>query len=517
MSKLIRTYILVVIILLGCSEDPTDTLSTTNLNPGNFTVNVTNITNTSALLNWTTSIDPEGTKVSYTITLNGDEIASNLEATEFLLENLTEETSYSGKVIAKDEENKTKETSFNFSTSQYSTEVNVAWQKSLGGSGRDIAYAVLQTNDLGYLVAGSTESLDGDVSTNNGGIDSWIVKLDEAGNTQWETSIGGSDQDVIHAIKQTQDGGYIVGAFSSSVGGNVPANNGMRDFWVVKLNSSGSILWSTSIGGNKDDILEDIIETSDGSYVAVGFTSSDDYEVLGQSDAWVVKLDNNGALLWETNFGNGLRDLAFSIDETQDLGYIIGGYTETTTNKRDMWIFKLNQEGVFQWERFYTGSENEEVTSIQQTSDNGYIICGYSRSSDGDIGENKGSLDAIIIKTDNVGVLTWKKVIGGIDFDGLNEIKQTSDGGYLAIGGSRSEDLDIEKNNGGIDFLVIRMQPNGDVIWQRNLGDIGDDIPNSVQETQDGGFIIAGSWYTNISGQGEGTTGDDNFWVIKLE
>ena len=387
----------------------------------------------------------------------------------------------------------------------------------MGGSQDDIAYKVIQTNDMGYIIAGSTESDDGDVSENNGNTDCWIIKLDPLGNLQWETSIGGSNNERIHDIQQTEDGGYIVGAFSASNDGDVQGNNGMRDFWIVKLDASGGITWKTRAGGNKDDILEAIIETSDGAFVAVGFTSSDDFDVSGQSDAWVVKLDASGEFLWETNLGGDQRDLAFSIDETSDQGYILAGYTETDTNKRDMWVFKLDEDGNFQWERMYSGSDDEEATSIQQTNDGGYIIGGYSVSNDGDIEENKGGRDAIIIKTDQTGNILWKKVIGGSKSEGINEIKQTNDGGYIAAGGSNSNDIDIENNNGAFDFWVLRLQSNGEMIWQQNIGGEGDDIAFSVQETEDGGFIAAGYWYTNITGNGEGTTGDDNYWIIKLE
>ncbi|AUC16956.1 hypothetical protein BTO06_18175 [Tenacibaculum sp. SZ-18] len=518
MYKLFNVYILITALMFGCSSEISNDITTTNQNPGNFTINVTNITSSSALLTWSDSIDPDGDIVSYSIYFNGNEISSGLKTTEFLIEKLAHETSYTGRVIANDERNGITERNFSFTTiTNTSDDVQISWQKSLGGSNTDVAYAVIQTNDLGYLVAGSTDSVDGDISSNMGGTDCWIVKLDYSGKLIWEKSFGGSDQDVIHDIKETKDGGIIVGAFSSSVGGDVSTNNGMRDFLVFKLDSGGNIIWSTSIGGSKDDILESIIETSDGSFIAVGYTSSDNFNVLGQSDAWVVKLSNEGELLWQQNLGYEMRDIAMSIDETTDLGYIIGGFSESSKDKRNMWIFKLNYDGVLQWEKFYVGTENEEIASVSETSDNGYIISGYSRSGDGDIGANNGSLDAIVIKTNNEGDITWKKVFGGSDVDGLNEVKQTVDGGYIAIGGSRSSDIDVTQNSGAFDFLILKMGSNGEVLWQKNIGGIGDDIPYSVEQSQDGGYIVAGSWYTNISGQGEGATGDDNFWVLKLE
>jgi hypothetical protein len=364
---------------------------------------------------------------------------------------------------------------------------------------------------------GASESNDGDVGGNKGGKDCWIVKLDASGNLVWETNLGGSNNDTIHDIEQTTDGGYIIGAFSNSSDGDVGGNNGMRDFWIIKLNASGNLIWETNIGGTSDDILESIMQASDGGYVAVGFTSSDEFDVNGQSDAWIIKLDESGNFQWETNLGGSQRDLAFSVDQTTDQGYVVAGSRETNDNKRDIWIAKLNSVGNFEWEKTYVGSENEEAESIQQTSEGGFIIAGYSRSGDGDIGENKGGTDALVIKTDISGNMQWKKIIGGTGSDGISDIHQTSDGGYIAVGSSNSKDIDIEENSGARDFLILRLDASGTIIWQENLGGEGDDYAFSAEQTADGGYVVAGSWYTNIIGSGEGTTGDFNYWVVKLE
>ena len=517
MNKVYFAILLISLAISGCSDDDDEVLQIENQNPGDFTVTVTETTNSSSLLTWDPAIDPNGDTVTYSVFLNGNEIQSQLEATQFLLDNLSEQTMYTGMIVASDGNNGSSESEFNFTTLGSSNEVMVAWQKSLGGSFDDEAYAILQTADMGYIVAGVAESEDGDVTENNGGKDGWIVKLDAEGNIQWETSLGGTANETIHDIQQTADGGYIVGAFSTSSDGDVIGNNGMRDFWIVKLDASGNIVWRTGAGGGEDDILEAIIETSDGAIVAVGFTSSDTFEVSGQSDAWVVKLDENGELVWETNLGDAQRDVAMSVVETADLGYAFTGSTETVADKRDVWVVKLDQDGLVEWDRKYGGSENDTANSIQQTSDGGYIIGGASQSENGNVLENKGGSDAFIIKTDEVGNIVWTKSYGGSNSDWITDIKQTNNGGYIAVGSSSSDDFDVENNNGAADFWILRLQANGDMVWQQNLGGQGDDYAFSIQETSDGGFITAGTWYTNIMGNGEGTTGDFNYWVIKLE
>ncbi len=516
-NNFLHLFVIITLVIISCNNDDETITLLQNENPGSFSVEVTDITDSSALLTWDSAIDPDGDVVTYTVFLEETEVQSEIQETVFLLEGFIEQTSYSGKVVASDGENGTSESSFTFTLDNSSNEVNIAWQKSLGGTGNDEAYSIWQTNDQGYIVAGSSESDDGNVSGNNGNKDCWIVKLDSQGDIEWETNIGGSNNETVHDIAQTADGGFIVGAFSSSSDGDVSGNNGMRDFWIVKLNGSGSIEWENNIGGSSDDILESIIQSSDGGYVAVGFSSSDEFDVSGQSDAWIVKLNASGVFQWETNLGGSQRDIAFSVDQTTDQGFIIAGYTETGDNKRDMWIAKLDAIGNFSWENSFVGTENEEAESIEQTSDGGYIISGYSGSNDGDIGENKGGNDAVIIKTDMAGNMQWKKIFGGTRSEGISDIHQTNDGGYIAIGSSSSNDVDVTDNNGATDFWILRLQSNGDIVWQKNLGDEGDDYAFSIQETSDGGFITAGTWYTNIMGSGEGTTGDFDYWVIKLE
>ncbi|MDY8135099.1 fibronectin type III domain-containing protein [Aquimarina sp. 2201CG5-10] len=517
MNKLFFFIIIIALSIQGCKNDDDIIIQAQNQNPNDFSIEVTQITNNSALLKWNSAIDPDGDTITYTVFIEENEIQSQVSTTEFLLDGLTDQTSYSGKVVASDGKTGTSESTFSFTTTNTSNEFTIAWQKSLGGTLNDDGYAIYQTSDQGYIVAGSAESNDGDISDNKGGKDCWIIKLDNEGTLQWETNIGGSNNETVHDIKQTTDGGYIVGAFSTSTDGDVTGNNGMRDFWIIKLNASGAIDWERNFGGSSDDILESIIQVSDGGYVATGFTTSDEIGVSGQSDAWILKIDSLGNLLWETNLGGSQRDIAFSVDQTTDLGYIVAGYTETSENKRDVWIAKLSPEGNLDWEKTYGGSDNEEAVSIEQTNDGGYIIGGYSVSNDGEIGENKGGRDAIIIKTDQAGNIIWKKVIGGSKSEGINEIKQTNDGGYIATGSSSSSDIDVEANNGASDFWILRLGASGDLIWQKNLGDEGDDYAFSIQQTADTGFIVAGTWYTNITGTGEGTTGDFNYWVIKLE
>ncbi|WP_024768533.1 fibronectin type III domain-containing protein [Aquimarina macrocephali] len=526
MKKQPFLYSLIILCLsiVGCNNDDDKVIppaSVENQVPGDFTIQVSQITDNSALLEWTAAVDPDDDKVTYSVFLGDNEVQSNLETTEFLLEGLIAETNYNGKVVASDGNENESENTFTFITEGgeiINEEVSIAWQKSLGGTFDDEAYEIEQTSDGGYIIGGSSESTDGDVGGNKGGKDCWIIKLDSLGNIEWETNLGGSNNETIHGIQQTMDGGYIVGAFSTSSDGDVGGNNGMRDFWIVKLNASGNLVWETNLGGTSDDILESIQQTSDGGYVAVGFSLSGNGNVTGnngKADAWIVRLDETGNLVWETNLGGPENDFMGSIDQTIDLGFIVAGYT-TTENKRDLWIAKLDDTGNLDWQKTLGGSENEEAVSVEQTIDSGYIIGGYSTSVDGDVGENKGSADAWIIKLNVTGDLLWEKTLGGSGSDGVGEIKEVG-GGYIAVGSTNSLDGDLTSNNGARDFWILRLDTFGNIIWQESLGGPGDDYGFSIQQTADNGYIVAGTWYTNIMGAGEGTTGDFNYWIIKLE
>lgn len=516
-NHFLQKLVIICILIIGCNNDDKVILQEENQAPSDFTIRVTRITEDSALLEWDLVTDPDNDKVTYTILLGSNEVQSNIESTEFLLEGLISKTKYNGKIVASDRKGGESESNFIFDTAEGSIineDVSVAWEKSLGGNLDEEGYVIRQTNDGGYVVAGSSESNDGDVGNNKGGKDCWIVKLDVLGNLVWETNLGGSNNDTVHDIQQTSDGGFIVGAFSTSSDNDVGGNNGMRDFWIVKLNINGNLIWETNLGGTSDDILESITLTNDGGYVAAGFTLS---YGSGKADAWIIKLDADGDLVWNTSLGGSQNDITASIEQTADQGYIVAGYTTTMENKRDLWVVKLDSSGNLSWEKTFGGSDDEEAVSIQETTDGGYIIAGYSKSLDGDVENNKGSADAWIIKLDVSGNLLWQESLGGSGLDAISEIMQTADGGYIAAGSSNSLDGDIEENHGAIDFWVLKLNTSGDLIWQENLGSAANDYAHSIQQTSDGGYVVAGSWYTNITGSGEGTTGDFNYWVIKLE
>ena len=339
---------------------------------------------------------------------------------------------------------------------------NIQWQKSLGGSSADDAYSIQQTNDSGYIVAGASSSNDGDVTGNHGLSDYWVVKLDTGGNIQWQKSLGGSSADAAYSIQQTSDGGYIVAGASSSNDGDVTGNHGLNDYWVVKLDTVGNIQWQRSLGGSRSDKAMSIQQTHDREYIVAGLSQSDDHDVTGNRGArdwWVVKLDTSGNMQWQKSLGGSDYDVASSIQPTSDGGYIVAGDSysndgDVTINhgRRDYWVVKLDGNGNIQWQKSFGGPEDDVASSVQQTSDSGYVVVGWSYSN------AVTGPDYWAVKLDVSGKLQWLKPLGGTKHDIARCIRQTSDGGYIIAGESNSNDGDVTNNHGNRDYWVVKLE-----------------------------------------------------------
>ncbi|MFN0174967.1 MAG: T9SS type A sorting domain-containing protein [Saprospiraceae bacterium] len=282
------------------------------------------------------------------------------------------------------------------------------WQKALGSSGWDAANSIELTVDGGFIIAGVASANDGDVSGNQGFQDFWVVKLNSSGAMEWQKSLGGTSDDYALSIKPTFDGGYIVVGETLSNDGDVSGNNGNVDFWVVKLNSLGDIEWQNALGGGGLDVASDVVETTNG-FVVCGYTGSHNSgDVTGHHsslDYWIVKLAKTGELLWQKCYGGNNFDYARSIVQTNDGMFLIAGEVKSTDGDVEgnfgtqmIWVLKLNELGGIVWKKILGGTDGEGSGSIQQTNDNGYILAGYSWSNDGDVSGNHGSSDFWIVK-----------------------------------------------------------------------------------------------------------------------
>ncbi len=435
------------------------------------------------------------------------------------------------------------------STSGFAQEIE--WQNTIGGNSEDKLSSIQQTTDGGYILGGySASSISGDKTDDlYFGRDYWIVKVDSLGVIQWQNNIGADANDQLNSIRQTLDGGYILGGSSnSSMSGDKTENNngssgiGNDDYWIVKVDSLGVIQWQNTIGGSLDDELYSVQQTTDGGYILGGFSESNisgdkTENCHGNVDYWIVKTDSTGAVQWQNTIGGDSIDRLYSVQQTTDEGYILGGSSNSNisgdksencigiSSVGDYWIVKVDSMGAIVWQNTIGGGESDGLYSIQQTTDGGYILGGTSSSGiSGDKTEYAigviGSYDYWILKVDSMGAIQWQNTIGGDDSDYLTSIQQTSDGGYILGGfsGSFISGDKTENNNGNWAYWIVKVDSLGAIQWQNAIGgeDGGENL-TSIQQTIDGGYMLGGWSYADISGdKTEDSHGSMDYWIVKL-
>lgn len=393
------------------------------------------------------------------------------------------------------------------------TEGTILWQRGYGGDSEDELFAIEETSDGGFILGSdSTSGISGDKTEPGYGVqDYWVLKTDASGTIQWQITLGGSNNESLYTTRQTADGGYIVGGYSSSdASGNKSENsNGLYDFWVVKLSAAGDIEWQNTIGGSEDDFLWDLELSADGGYLLAGTSESgvsgDKTEpVMGVSDIWLVKLDSNGTIEWDETIGGDGSDSAWSILGVSD-GFLLGGRsssgvsgdkTEPNIGAFDIWVLKIDESGTIVWQNTIGGTLNDQIQApncVNETLDGGYILGSWSESDAGGdkTEDSRGIIDYWVVKVDANGIVEWDKTIGGEEVDLLRSVIQKPDGNYLVagrsdsgIGGDKTDDT-----NGTYDYWILELSPTLNIIDQ-NLASAISIYPNPVDETL---FFSAGN------------------------
>lgn len=402
----------------------------------------------------------------------------------------------------------------------------IQWQRTFGGSGSDYGYEIQPTTDGGYVIVGLTYSSNsGDVGPTLGTGDYWVLKIDATGNIQWQRTMGGSDKDGGRAIQQTADGGYILGGETESDDGDVLGHHGNEDIWIVKLDATGNIEWQRALGGTGNDYFGSVQQTSDGGYFVCGTTGSVNGDVSGNhgvTDMWTVKLDSVGAVQWQKALGGSQLDSGFDAIQTSDGGFAIAGQASSidgdlfySNGDKDVWIVKLTAEGAIEWNKIFGGALAEYSSVIRQTSDGGYVVTAYTHSSNGDITNAHGSVDAWVLKLSAAGVLEWQRTLGGTNVDVGGDIIQTDNGEYIVTGSTASNDGDVTVLYGNTDVWVVKLEGSGNLVWQKTFGGSEYDLITSIEQTDDDGFIFSSSsWSTD--GDVMGSHGNSECWVVKL-
>ncbi len=378
----------------------------------------------------------------------------------------------------------------------------ITWDKTFGGRLEDKGFSIVQTENGGYAVAGYTILVRSEkqdnwrtklgyiILTEEKRQDFWIIKIDKNGNMEWDETFGEKGPDVAKSIIQTNDEGYAIAGFIWTVYAS------KQDIWIIKLGENGNIEWDKTFDGDKDDVAYSLIQTRDGGYVVAGSTG---LRLWGEVNCWVIKLDAKGNMEWDNNFGGTGWDEVYSITQITDGSYVVTGCVWSKgAGRGDVYVAKLDKRGHLVWDKTFGGSENDEAHSIIQTEDGGYAVAGFT-----ELG-GTGDKDIWVIKLDEDGNKIWDKTFGGMSEDWANSIIQTREGGYAVAGWTSS------MGAGKTDVWIAKLDKRGHLVWDKTFGGSENDEAHSIIQTEDGGYVVAG--WTKSKG-----AGNSDVWIIKLD
>ena len=404
-----------------------------------------------------------------------------------------------------------------------------------GGTKNDSGQSVVATNDGGYAVLGFTQSNDDDITDKQDeSFDYWVLKFSTENELEWKKTFGGSADDRGKSIIQTQDGGYAILGYTSSNDGDVTTNAGLKDYWLVKLDTSGNISWQKSYGYQGADSGISVIQTNDQGYLLTGILDVTASGGLGNSsrgqetlhaggDYWVLKLSASGEIEWSKYFGGNFTDTPESVIQTEDNGFIIVGGSDSTDTDisgnigtYDFWVLRISAIGDLVWEKSFGGDQIDEARAIVKSNDGNYIIAGDTRSDDNNISNNIGAADLWLIKISPNGNLIWEKTIGGTNFDVARAMIKTQDNGFLIAGSSRSNDVDVNENKGQNDAWALKVDSEGNLQWETTVGGSNIDFAYGIAELNNTSIALVGDT-TSSDGDIPDNKGFTDLLIIKID
>ncbi len=354
-------------------------------------------------------------------------------------------------------------------------------------------------------------------------------------NIAFAKNLGGNNLDNGSAIVQAADGGFVIlGSTKSTNGDIIDKTTEDSDVWILKTDALGATQWSKTYGGSGDDEGISIEKTRDGGYIISGFTRSSDGDVMsgnaGFNDMWIFKISSSGNLIWEKTYGYSGNDVAYKAIPTADGGYLLLGVLDVTASGGegnvgrtsgnhaggDYWVLKLDSVGEREWSRYYGGTFTDTAYDAVETTSGGFIIMGSSDSQDVDITSNIGEYDYWILNINKNGDIIWRKNFGGTEIDLVFAMTKTIDGNYLLVGDTRSSDVNVQDPIGNADVWVVKFNESGSILWTKTYGGTQFESARDVVALSDGSFAIAASSRSNDINL-TGNYGVNDAWLLLID
>jgi hypothetical protein len=425
---------------------------------------------------------------------------------------------------------------------------SIMWEKDYGGQqfdwGRDLL--ALENGNLMLLCTARSTTDDLVGSGNHDLGDFWVVETDADGNIIWNKCYGGTGIEHARSIILDNDGNYVITGYTESSDGDVVGHHGLNDVWVIKISPTGTLLNHKSFGGSDDDLVYDLIQTSDGGYAFVAGTQSNDGDVSGlhtdggvpEMDFWVVKIDHDFNITWQKCYGGMKDEVAYDIVETPAGDFIVGGWTNSIDGDvtgwhpeleeeeeeeeyegydpyGDYWVIKINNTGDLLWQKCYGGGEHDFMQNILEDGYGNYMLVGYTSSHDGDV-TNAYASGIWTLRINEAGEILNQYLYGQTGNYWMASAR-ASDGGFLYTMESPASEGVAQCEFGVWDnYWIFKTDFKGRILWQTCVGGNSWDYPYAIEETPDGNFVVIGSIAEagiNIS-EMHGVKHD--IWVVKI-
>ncbi|MBK7851452.1 MAG: T9SS type A sorting domain-containing protein [Bacteroidetes bacterium] len=406
----------------------------------------------------------------------------------------------------------------------------ISWQHCYGGSDDDLSMNLIQTRDNGFLVVGMTSSIDGDLAntTVHGFDDVWLLRLDSNLNLVWKKSYGGSGSDIALDAAQTPDGGFIIAGNTDSNDGDVTANHGNGDIWIFKIDSLGNLQWQKSVGGAEYDCPLSVLVNSSNKILVCGGTESSDGDFTvnhGWMDEFVLQMDLSGTINWIKTYGGSDDDVAYEIIENSVNSFMVIGYAfsddyDVSLNHgaADIWLTKIDNLGNLQWEKVYGGSEDDMTTNVCKLPGGKYFFAANTYSFDGDVTGYHGNGDYWTVVVDSAsGQILHEKCFGGTDEDSPWRISKSIDGSIIITGSSLSNDGDVNNNYGDFDGWILHVDTALNPIWSTIVGGSAEDDLYGICANNDGSVLLTGYTYSNDHDVSGNHSINSDIWALKLD